>query len=167
MTLKAKIRKAIRVAADDNRQMMLSPTSTLGIKRREPPIVVSGRIYTGPFFCPYCLDIGRLGEFRVQVKRGWSQKMAKCPECNQRMRMTTLTKDMTPEDYADWVFQMSFSGFWQRVDFYEWNRRLRLLGWSYRFWQRYKQLKGEQGLEAQIKEMERQQKEWAEEEGLV
>jgi len=164
---KAKIRKAIRRAADDNRQMMLEPTATTGVKRREPPTVVHGTVYTGKFFCPYCLHIDNLSAFRVRIKRGWSEKMAKCPECNQRMRITTLAKDMTPEDYADWVFQMALSGFWSRVDFYEWNRRLRLLGWSWRFWNRYKQLKAEQGLEAQIKEMERQQKEWAEEEGLV
>jgi hypothetical protein len=75
------------------------------------------------------------------------------------MMMKSLTAEWTPEQYADWVFPYGHSGFWQKCKFETWKKRLSQIGWAQRFWQRYKELKGEDGTESYTDYIERKSQE--------
>lgn len=117
--------------------------------------------------CPFCLYDDKLQAFLVSTKKGLSQSRAKCPICNNGMLMRSLTAEMTPEEYAQWCFEYSGSGFWQKVPFNTWKERLFKMGWAYRFWSMYKELKGDSGKETYADHMEQAAKEWAVEQGYM
>ena len=98
---------------------------------------------TEPVSCPFCLHIGKIGEFLISTKKGYHKSLGLCPECKNKMQLRSLTAEWTPEQYAEWCFSYSLSGFWQKVPFKKWSDRLYKIGWSYAFWNKYKQLKGE------------------------
>jgi len=120
---------------------------------------------TGTFMCPFCLHLGPISEYLVSTKKGISQGKALCPECKQGMMMRSLTSEWTPEEFAEWVYPYTRSGFWQKCSFKKFNERLKRLGWSYPFWTRYKQLKGEDKSETYDQYIERKQREEYEERG--
>lgn len=151
----------------DRKQTFLDPTSPKGMQERMPPSTIETTVYAGKFFCPFCLYIGKLGEFRVQTKKGWSEKKAQCPDCKNGMMMKSLIVTQTVEEYAEWVYMYAASGFWQKIPFTKFCRRLKDLGWSYRFWGRYKALKGEATGESYEEHLDRQQEEWAREQGYI
>jgi len=93
--------------------------------------------------CPFCLHIGKIGSFLISTKKGYHKSLGKCPECKNQMQLRSLTAEWTPEQYAEWCYDYAKSGFWQKTPFKKWSDRLYKIGWSYRFWQKYKQLKGE------------------------
>ena len=115
--------------------------------------------YTEQVFCPFCIHVGQLREFLISTKKGISQHDAKCPECGQGMRMTTLTQIETPEQFADFAYPYAKSGFWQKVSWTKFNDRMKKIGWSYKFWLRYKELKGEDKSENYEEYIERKQRE--------
>lgn len=59
------------------------------------------------------------------------------------MLQESLTKEMNPEQYAEWVYDYRRRGFFQKVPFKKWCDRMHKIGISFRFWKKYKQLKGE------------------------
>jgi len=89
-------------------------------------------------FCAYCLHQGKAENFMTKTKHGYSDKMFKCPECGQGMRKDTLFRDMTPEQYAEWVFDTIA---WERIHWVVWKQRLHSYGWATRFWSKYNELK--------------------------
>lgn len=117
--------------------------------------------------CPFCLYKYKLQAFLVSTKKGISQKRAKCPECGNGMLMSSLTADMTPEQYAEWCFEYSPMGFWQKVKFSKWSDRLYKIGWARRFWEKYKELKADAGIESYSDHMEQKAREWAVDEGYL
>ena len=102
----------------------------------------------GEVLCPFCLHEGPLGAFLISTKKGFHKGLGKCPECQNMMQLRTLTAKWTPSQFAEWVYDYRLSGFWQKCKFKTFNDRLYRLGWSYEFWDRYKQLKGENQTEA-------------------
>jgi len=121
---------------------------------------------TQQVMCPFCLYQNKLVKFLVSTKKGISQSRARCPECKGGMMMQTLTADMTPEQYAEFAYGYSKSGFWDKVPFTKWKERLAQIGWSTQFWNKYMQLKGEnQDMETYEAFIQRKQKEQYEEEG--
>ncbi len=92
--------------------------------------------------CPFCLHDDKLQAFLVSTKKGISQSRANCPECHNGMMMKSLTADWTPEQYASWVFAYRVDGYWKKCKFSIWKERLYKRGWSKRFWEKYKSLKG-------------------------
>jgi hypothetical protein len=109
--------------------------------------------------CPFCLHDDRLQAFLVSTKKGISQARAECPECHNGMMMKSLTSEWTPEQYAEWAYPYAGSGFWQKVPFETWKKRLHEIGWSHRFWERYKALKGSDESEDYFDYLDRQQEE--------
>ena len=93
--------------------------------------------------CPFCLHTGKISEFLISTKKGYHKGLGLCPECKNKMQLRSLTAEWTPEQYAEWCFRYSMDGFWQKVPFKKWSDRLHKISWSYRFWAKYKQLKGE------------------------
>lgn len=115
------------------------------------------------FCCPFCLYRGDITKFYVKIKKGVSEKRFKCPECGEVMRRETLTKDMTIEQYAQWVYD---TGAWERIKFSTWKKRLKDYGWSFKFWDEYKRHKTEMLGETETYQqyIERKQREQLEEE---
>lgn len=135
-------RKAMK-ALDDPRQLILAPRSKKGVKFRTKEAEKMAIPWDTQVLCPFCLHIGKVRDFRVPIKKGWSTGKARCPECDQGMLMKSLLAEMTPEEFAEWVYAYSRSGYWGKCSFEKFRKRLIDLGWSYRFWARYKELKGE------------------------
>jgi len=69
----------------------------------------------------------------------------------------------TAKQYADWVYPYSHSGFWQKVKFETWKKRLFLMGWTEEFWDHYKELRADDGSESYSDYMNRKGREDAEE----
>ncbi len=95
--------------------------------------------------CIFCLGISKLRLFLISTKKGYNRSLGKCPVCGQKMRLETLVKMLkwTPEEYAKFVFDYRQSGFWQKVAFEDWKKRLDMMGWSQPFWTEYKRLRGD------------------------
>ena len=95
--------------------------------------------------CPFCLGLSEFRLFLVSTKKGISRSMVKCPLCKQGLYLKTVVgmSKWTAAEYAGWVQPYSRSGFWKKVNFNLWKRRLELMGWTQEFWDRYKELKGE------------------------
>ena len=135
-------------AMDDKHQSMLSPDSPTGIVMRGHQKTKVEIIRTGTYSCPFCLYQGKINKFLISTKKGFHKGLGQCPECKNKMRFRTLTADWTPEDFAEWCYGYSADGYWQKVPFSKFSDRLYKIGWSKRFWERYKQLKGEGGQES-------------------
>ena len=130
-------------AERDPKQMVMAPNRLVGCKPRQPVLNIHMSFTNIKYRCPFCLYIGAINEFYIQTKKGVSQKRARCPDCNTLMYMRSLTKHMTVEEYAEWVFNYSLSGFWKKCPYEKFKTRMKKLGWSRRFWDRYRALIGE------------------------
>lgn len=136
--------------------------------KQKPKITIESRYsMTEQFACPFCLGLHKLQKYLISTKKGIHQGLAECPECHNKCRFTTLTEINTPEQYAEFAYPYSSSGFWQKVPFNKWKDRLYRLGWAPRFWNRYQQLKAESIEDNVDSEFERQQLEWATEAGVI
>lgn len=144
----------------DRKQTVLDFSRKAAAAMREEHIITSVYPISMQFVCPFCLHIDNIYRFKIKTKHGYSEKQAKCPSCEQGMQMRSLTKEMTPEQFADWCYTYGAT-FWKKIgNFEEWNKRLRKLGWSYRFWKKYKELKGEFDEESYADHMNREAIEW-------
>lgn len=94
--------------------------------------------YETKVLCPFCLTLDYL--YKFPKKDG----LRACVNCGNKMMTSTLVKDMTTEEFAQWVFDYRKLGFWQKVypSFQEWKKRLKDLGLAYDFWEYYNKLKG-------------------------
>jgi len=95
------------------------------------------------YVCPFCLYQGYLHEFQIMNKNGVSKKRAKCPDCGQRMRMTTLTQKMTVSDLARFIFDYTYAFGRHKLSWDKIKPRLKELGIASAFWEAWKQLKNE------------------------
>lgn len=127
----------------DKSQTMLDFSHQSGAKVRGEEPTTSVYPITTKFMCPFCLYIDNIYKFRVKTKEGYSEKRARCPDCDNLMQIRSLTKPMSIEEYAEWVFNYSLSGFWEKCPYKKFRERMWKLGWSRRFWKKYKELKGE------------------------
>ena len=132
-----------RQTKQDPHQATLTTTSQEKMQRKQNTTKISFNISEGPFLCPFCLHLGKIDIFLISTAKGYHRGLGQCPECKNQFRWTTLTAEWTPEQYAEWVYDYSQAGFWQKIPYKTWSERLRKIGWSARFWRRYKQLKGE------------------------
>jgi len=155
-------------AKQDKEQATLNPYSPSFIKtKQEQQVSVTG-ILTGKYSCVFCLYSGRIEEFLISRKKGYDKRLVHCPECGQNMELRSLTAKWTPEEYADFLYRYSCQGGWQKVRFKIWSERLKEIGWSERFWLRYKELKGDSDqTESYEKHIMRQQEEEAREKGYI
>jgi len=149
----------------DKRQTELAPNTETGVKEKTPTFNIQTANMTDIVTCPFCLYFGKIKEFLVSTKKGISQYRAKCPECQNGMLIRSLLQEMTVEEYAEWVYNYVENGFWQKCKWYTWKDRLAKLGWAYKFWKKYRQLKGEDTTEGYQDYIMRKQYEQAEEEG--
>lgn len=158
--------KRRRIEAD-RKQYILDPTRQSGATKRQDEPVTHIYALTTKFMCPFCLYIADIFKFKIKNKRGYSEKRALCPDCDTIMQMRSLTAHMTVEQYAEWVYMYSASGFWDKCPYDKFRSRMKKLGWSRRFWTRYKQLKGEDDTPSYEEHIMAEQEKWAKEQGYI
>jgi hypothetical protein len=90
------------------------------------------------WICPFCLETSN--KFTVE-----SHGLVKCNNCSVEMKVKTLlfVKECSNQDYARWVFEYRLSGFFKKINFEKWNKKMKELGISYEFWEEYKKLRGD------------------------
>jgi len=155
-------------AGIDKQQAKLDPQSPSFLKEKKKTVVSITEVLTGEYRCPFCLNPNKINAYLISTKKGYDKRLGHCPSCNNNMMIKTLTADMTPEQFADFVFDYARQGFWQKAPFKTFNDNLYAIGWSQRFWARYKELKGDTAaVENYEQYMMRKQEEEAREQGLI
>lgn len=135
-------------AHDDKHQTILAPDRIAGAKLREKPKVNFIITHKGLYRCPFCLYQATIERFLISTKKGFHKGLAKCRECGNQMRFSSLTAKWTPEQFAEWCHGYAADGYWQKVPWTKFQDRLKHLGIAQKFWQRYKELKGEDKTES-------------------
>jgi len=134
----------------------------------EPPTVkveIRDETLTSKLTCPFCLYTDYISKFYIKLKQGRvSEKRFKCPDCGTTMKRDTLTKPMTVEEFAEWIYTLNL---WKRIDFSTFKRRLKEMGISHAFWTAYKKAKEENPRESYEEHMAEKQREWAVEQGYI
>lgn len=104
------------------------------------------------YLCPFCLE--ESNKFTIE-----SHALIKCPNCLNQMKLKTLIfiKECSNQDYARWVFEYRLSGFFKKVNFEKWSKKLKDLGIALEFWDEYKKLKGDINPESEPKEFNDEQ----------
>lgn len=160
--------KREQAAKDDKEQLKLDLTQPSLVENKKPVTVTITEMYAGNYSCPFCLHSDKIGNFLISRKKGYDKKLGHCPECNNNMMIKTLTANMTPEQYAQFMYEYSRQGGWQKVQFKVWSFRLQKIGWAQRFWTEYRKLKGEAvTTESYDQYVQRKQFEQAKEQGWV
>jgi hypothetical protein len=112
--------------------------------------------------CPFCLARSLFRQYLISTKKGYDRGKGKCPVCDNGVQFKTLvfmkqcelkSNPNGPENYAKWVWEYRRSGFWQKVQPLIEIRKKRLysMGWTSRFWEKYKELRGDKEKEADEK----------------
>jgi transcription elongation factor Elf1 len=159
--------KREQAAIDDKQQATLNPKSPTFIAEKQDQKTTIVQAHSGKYYCPFCFHKDDIGIYLISTKKGFHKSLGKCPECGNEMQIKTLTADMSIEQYAEFVFGYSKSGFWQKINFKKFNERLKAIGWSERFWLKYKQLKGDDTNETYEEMLYRSQEEDARAQGLI
>jgi hypothetical protein len=148
-------------ASRDKQQTKLDPLSTTGVKIIQQTKVDTVLTHAGIYRCAFCLHPDPINAFLISRKKGYDKRLVQCPECKNIMQIETLTKKMTPEEYAQFLFEYSSQGGWQKVRFKVWKERMYAIGWAQPFWEKYRALKGEGKAETYEEHLMRQQEEEA------
>jgi transcription elongation factor Elf1 len=159
--------KREQTAKEDLKQSILNPENLEKVDLRKKTVVTVTTMYTGLYRCPFCLHEGLIKHFLISTKKGYHMGLGKCPECGNQMQLKTLTSKMTPEQFAEFAYGYRLSGYWSKVKFSVFNQRLKELGINFRFWKRYKELKGEEPTEGYEQYLMRKQQEEHEAEELL
>lgn len=133
---------------EDLQQYKLNPDLTISkntfrFAKKEPNIK-----YDDIVLCPFCLMSYTLDKFIVR------KGLRVCPCCGSQLKLSTLSEINDLDKFVRFVFDYRFNGFWSKVcldvpikdqRFDRWNQRLKSLGLSYAFWEKYKTMKGDFG----------------------
>jgi hypothetical protein len=149
---------------EDKSQLLFSATSGQEVELKANPSKFATITQKGidPYLnvrCPFCLSHLPLTKFLITLldkkgrSKGFDRGRGKCPQCGQGMQLRTLTSmrkwmlARTPEEgvkqYAAWVYAYRSSGFFQKINFANFNSMLKSMDWSRDFWDEYKRLKGD------------------------
>jgi len=164
--VKSKYRREQK-AKDDNKQARLDFQSPTLIKVKPTIKTEITQTHVGEYMCPFCLHKDRINLYLISTKKGYDKRLGQCPECHKKMNIDTLTKKMTPEQFAEFAFGYSSSGYWQKVNFKVFNFRLEKMGWAQKFWTKYRELKGDSTQENYADYVQRVQEEEAKEKGWI
>jgi hypothetical protein len=106
------------------------------------------------WICPFCLETSN--KFTIEA-----HGLVKCPNCENLMKVKTIlfVKDCSNKQYANWVFNYRLSGFFKKINFEKWTKKLKELGIVYEFWDEYKKLKGINEQEEKIEQFTPEQRE--------
>lgn len=97
-----------------------------------------------PYHCPYCLYKTELRNFVIHNKKGISNKRMMCPDCHNTMRVNTLIRNDTLEEYIKWLQANNEYNYlhgkikWEKI-----KERLKTLGIANKFWNTWYRIKAE------------------------
>ena len=114
-----------------------------GLAMLKPRTIVKVETLEGDAMCPFCLHGGPVDKFVISIKSGFHRGLGKCPKCGNRSQWKTLRRRWTVKEFVLWCYQYACDGFWSKVNFAEFNKGLAARGIARPFWDRYKELKGE------------------------
>jgi len=55
------------------------------------------------YICPFCAYKDKLINFRIKTEK-YTGKTFQCPDCKQIMRRNTLLRNVTPREWAIWLY---------------------------------------------------------------
>ena len=55
------------------------------------------------YICPFCAYKDKLINFRIKTEK-YTGKTFQCPDCKQVMRRNTLLRNVTPREWAMWLY---------------------------------------------------------------
>jgi hypothetical protein len=91
--------------------------------------------------CPFCLGEYPSYGFEVILKSNKKSKKAECPECHQMFLWSSLTADMTPVEYAEWLYSYMGYGGYKKVSWEKLKTRLKEMGIANTFWDAWHNIK--------------------------
>ncbi len=150
MVTQDKLYKIHQEAENDKKQAKFDKKSTMVAPAKPVVETFTAKNCNELVMCPFCLHQAFLSSFFISNKKGISQGKAECPECHNTMLMKSLWQDMSPTQYAQWVFNYKSMGFWQKCPFAKWKDRLYAIGWGFEFWIEYKRLKKDAEMESEF-----------------
>lgn len=133
---------------EDAQQYVLNPDLSISVNPYKFAKKESNVKYDSIVLCPFCLTSDRLDKF--VLRKG----LRVCPCCGSQLKLSTLTGINDINKFVEFVFNYRFNGFWGKIcldkpvketRFPTWNQRLRNLGLSLEFWEKYKAMKGDFG----------------------
>lgn len=130
------------------------PSFTVEVQQIEPWMT---------YRCPFCLGEYPSYRFEVHLKSGKKSGKGICPECGQHFLWKTLVSDMTPVQYAEWLYSYMGYGGYQKVSWEKLKLRLKQMGIANTFWEAWKAAKNkayEESGRMSEDEIERQYKEY-------
>jgi hypothetical protein len=114
-----------------------------GAVQRKPRPTNTDNTLEGVALCPYCLFNATSDKFAYSVGNGFHKGLGKCPRCANLSRWKTLKTHWTAKAFAEWCFNYTREGFWDKVKYEMFNDGLRARGILDTFWTRYRELKGD------------------------
>ena len=136
--MRKKVLKKMRL---DPKQRKFEVKTSKVISHESKELPKWAQFFVGDVMCPFCFHIAKIQMFLKSTKKGYHKGLGLCRECQQQMQLKTLASEMTPEQFAEWVVEYPAWAFWQKCKFKKFNERLKKIGWSYRFWGKYRELK--------------------------
>lgn len=156
--MKEKTRRKARL---DSKQRKFQVQTSRVIRHEPREMPKWAHFFVGDVMCPFCLHRAKISMFLKPTKKGFHKGLGLCRECQQQMQLKTLASEMTPEQFAEWVVEYPAGYFWKKCHFDIFNKRLKKIGWSYRFWGRYRELKPKKEVDDQysqyLHDMEREE----------
>jgi len=105
-------------------------------------VVSAEMLFPDEYSCPYCLFTATISKFLIALEKGYSEKRMECPDCGQRMLARTLTMDLKPAAYAEWLYMSLLSqGGYERISWKKLVQRLKEKGIAKPFWERWKEVR--------------------------
>lgn len=127
-----------QTAKEDTQQAIFAD----GQVKLRPRSTVKVTAHSKTAMCPFCFHAESLDKFAVSTKKGFHRSLGCCPACNKQSQLRNLTAAWTPEGFAEWVYDYRADGFWRKVTWPWFKAGLKRLGWTDRFWTKYKTLRG-------------------------
>lgn len=133
---------------EDVQQCFLNPDLSITKNNRKYARKESNIKFDDVVLCPFCLMSYELSKFALR------KGLRVCPNCTSQLKLSTLSEITDLDKFVKFVFGYRFNGFWNKIcldvlqkshdsRFNEWNNRLYRLGLSREFWDKYKNLKGD------------------------
>jgi hypothetical protein len=131
--------------AQDKLQTILTENGIAPNPHKYAKIFFIDKVKDSFIFCPFCLKASQYSNYKIVT--GFYE----CPFCKNKMSEKTLdmafdvftSGNLTPIDFAKWVYGYRLNGFFKKIDFTEWSKKLKELEIALEFWDEYHKLKGE------------------------
>lgn len=133
---------------EDAQQCFLNPDLSIKKNNRNYATKQSNIKFDDIVLCLFCLFSYELNKFALR------KGLRICPNCGSQLKLYTLSEINDLDKFVQFVFNYRFNDFWSKIcldvksitsytRFNEWNKRLYDLGLSREFWDKYKNLKGD------------------------